>query len=305
MVPAKIARRTVEVEGGNENTYLFRATASEIAFAGYMKASGMEAAADKAKEGEESDEADEVLPPLNEGEMLDKIDWLKDSKETKPPSRYTEASLIRALEENGVGRPSTYAAIMSKLDEREYVSKEKRALIPTELGWNLIDLVEKTAMKLKAQNGVDLFDVNFTADMEKLDKVEEGGVEWTEMLGEFYPSLERWIVDARETADPAQVSKVIEALSHVTEWVEPVKRGRRTYDDQKTVAELAEKSEAGELLSIAQGNMLHAMACRYMAQIPQNFCDELAAENAELRRAMKRLKIGVFRECNFRRTSHG
>ncbi len=300
MVPAKIARRTVEVEGGNENTYLFRATASEIAFAGYMKASGMEAAADKAKDGEESDEADEVLPPLNEGEALDKIDLLKDEKETKPPSRYTEASLIRALEENGVGRPSTYAAIMSKLDEREYVSKEKRALIPTELGWHLIELVEKTAAKLHAQNGVDLFDVNFTADMEeKLDKVEEGGVEWTEMLGEFYPSLERWIVDARETADPAHVSKIVEALSHVKEWAEPVKRGRRTYDDQKTVAELAEKNEAGELLSIAQGNMLHAMACRYTAQIPQNFCDELDLKIPEPPRDETSKKLAYFANVTF------
>lgn len=301
MVPAKIARRTVEVEGGSENCCLFRATASEIAFSGYMKASGMEAAAAKKKEGEEDDEAAEVLPVLEEGEGLEKVDWLKDEKETRPPSRFTEASLIRALEENGVGRPSTYAAIMSKLDEREYVSKEKRSLMPTELGWNLIELVEKTSVKLKAQNGTDLFDVHFTADMEeKLDKVEEGGVEWTQMLGEFYPSLEQWIVDARETAEPAVVAKLLEALGHVTEWKEPVKRGRRTYDDQKTVAELKEQTEEdGKKLSVAQGKMLHTMAGRYMDQIPAALCKELELEAPEPPRGDTVKKLKLFAQVQF------
>lgn len=295
MVPAKISRRTVEIEGGQENTYLFRATASEIAFAGYMKASGMEAAADSKKEGDDSDEDSDVLPPLEEGEGLDKVDWLTESKETTPPSRFTEASLIRALEENGVGRPSTYAAIMSKLDEREYVSKEKRSLIPTELGWNLIQLVEKTSAKLKADNGTDLFDVHFTADMEeKLDKVEEGGVEWTEMLTEFYPSLEHWILDARETADPEIVAKLLAALDHVTEWAEPVKRGRRTYDDHKTVGEFKEQATTDKKLSLAQGNMLQAMAGRYMKQIPPALCEELELIAPEPPREGTNQKLGLF-----------
>ena len=106
MVPAKIARRTAEVETDGENTYLFRATASEVVFPGYMRASGIEAAAEKKKDGEEEDEA--KLPPLEEGENLDCIEWTGEQKFTKPPARYSEPSLIRALEENGVGRPSTY-----------------------------------------------------------------------------------------------------------------------------------------------------------------------------------------------------
>jgi DNA topoisomerase-1 len=274
MVPARINRRTVEVEAGAENTYLFRATASEIAFPGYMKASGIEAAADKPKEGNEDAET-EKLPPLTQGENLDVIEWLSEQKETKPVARYTEASLIRALEENGVGRPSTYAAIMSKLDEREYVVKEKRSLIPTDLGKELVELVLKTEEKLKSDNKIDLFEVHFTADMEtKLDNVEEGKIEWTKMMEEFYPSLLEWIDHAKETAEPAFVQKCFDALSNVTEWAPAMKSGRRTYDDHKTFEDLKDKVGEGELLSKRQGEMLHKMCCRYIKQIP----DALAAE---------------------------
>ena len=282
MVPARIARRTVEVEAGTENRYLFRATASEIVFPGYMKASGIEAAADKPKGDDAEDAETAALPPLEKGEGLDVLDWQAEKKQTKPVARYTEASLIRALEENGVGRPSTYAAIMSKLDEREYVVKEKRALVPTPLGVALVDLVLKTEEKLKSDNKVDLFDVRFTADMEnRLDEVEEGRVEWTQMMREFYPSLLEWIGHAKETADPALVAKCFQALEHVTEWAEPVKAGRRTYDDRKTFEDLKERVAAGERLSKRQGEMLHKMCCRYARQIPEGLARELELAEPE------------------------
>ena len=275
MVPARISRRTVEVEAGSENTYLFRATSSEIVFPGYMKASGIEAAADKPKNGE-GESTETVLPPLARGENLDVLDWLTEQKETKPVARYTEASLIKALEENGVGRPSTYAAIMSKLDEREYVVKEKRSLIPTPLGMELVDLVLKTEEKLKSDNKVDLFETRFTADMEsKLDEVEEGKIEWTAMMQEFYPSLLEWIEHAKETADPVFVQKCFQALENVTEWAEPVKSGRRVYDDRKTFGDLKEKVGVGAKLSKRQGEMLHKMCCRYIKQVPEELAKEL------------------------------
>jgi DNA topoisomerase-1 len=286
MVPARIARRTVEVEAGSENTYLFRATASDIVFPGYMKASGIEAAADKPKTGE-GDEADAgKLPPLTKDENLDVQDWLTEQKETKPVARYSEASLIKALEENGVGRPSTYAATMSKLDEREYVLKEKRSLIPTPLGMELVELVLKTEEKLKSNNKVDLFEVHFTADMEtKLDDVEEGKIEWTDMMQEFYPSLLEWIDHAKETAPPELVAKCFDALGNVTEWAEPVKSGRRTYDDHKTFEDLKEKVGEGELLSKRQGEMLHKMCCRYIKQVPEAIATELELVEPEAVRA--------------------
>ncbi len=300
MVPARIGRRTVEVEAGSENTYLFRATASDIIFPGYMKASGIEAAADKPK-NEEGDESEtEKLPPLVQGEGLDVLDWLAEQKETKPVARYTEASLIRALEENGVGRPSTYAAIMSKLDEREYVIKEKRSLIPTDLGKELVELVLKTEQKLKTSNKVDLFETRFSADMEtKLDDVEEGKIEWTDMMQEFYPSLLEWIDHAKETADPVFVDKCFQALGNVTEWAEPVKSGRRTYDDRKTFEDLKEKVGEGELLSKRQGEMLHKMCCRYIHQIPEAMAKELELVEPEAVRGDTPRKLELLANVQF------
>ncbi|WP_372845925.1 type I DNA topoisomerase [Pontiella sp.] len=298
MVPAKIARRTVEVEAGTQNSYLFRATASEIAFPGYMKASGIEAAADKPKEGDDSET--ETIPPLVKDENLDVLDWLSEQKETKPVARYTEASLIQALEENGVGRPSTYAAIMSKLDEREYVVKDKRSLIPTELGKELVTLVLRTEEKLKSGNKVDLFEVRFTADMEhKLDEVEEGKIEWTDMMQEFYPSLLEWIEHAKETADPAVVAKCFQALEAVREWAPAVKSGRRVYDDRKTFEDLKEKVDEGELLSKRQGEMLHKMCCRYIQQISPELAAELELIEPEAVRGDTPRKIELLANVKF------
>ncbi len=299
MVPAKIARRTVEIEAGSENKYLFRATASEIVFPGYMRASGIEAAADTPKDGEDDSEI-EKLPPLQTGEALDVLKWLTEQKETKPVARFTEASLIRELEENGVGRPSTYAAIMSKLDEREYVIKEKRSLIPTELGKELVELVLKTEEKLKSDNKVDLFETRFTADMEtKLDEVEEGKIEWTKMMEEFYPSLLEWIEHAKETADPAFVQKCFSALAAVTEWAPAVKSGRRTYDDKKTFDDLQEKVGEGERLSKRQGEMLHKMCCRYIKQIPESFAAELELVEPEAVRDETPRKLQILSNVKF------
>ena len=299
MVPARISRRTVEIEAGSENTYLFRATTSDIIFPGYMKASGIEAAADKPKNGE-SDDSETVLPPLAQGENLDVLDWLTEQKETKPVARFTEASLIKALEENGVGRPSTYAAIMSKLDEREYVLKEKRSLVPTPLGMELIELILKTEEKLKSDNKVDLFETHFTADMEsKLDAIEEGKIDWTVMMQEFYPSLLEWIEHAKETAEPAFVAKCFDALENVTEWSEPVKSGRRTYDDHKTFEDLKEKVGEGELLSKRQGEMLHKMCCRYIKQVPEAIVTELELVEPEAVRADTPRKLELLGEVNY------
>ncbi len=300
MVPARIARRTVEVEAGVENRFLFRATASEVAFPGYMKASGIEAAADRKNgDDEENDEAGQ-LPPLSVGEHLDVLQWLAEPKETRPVARYTEASLIRALEENGVGRPSTYAAIMSKLDEREYVGKEGRSLVPTALGRELVELVLKTEAKLKSDNKVDLFEVHFTADMEtKLDNVEEGQVEWTQMMKEFYPSLLEWIEHAKETADPGLVGRCFEALGHVREWAPPAKSGRRTYDDQKTVEDLKATVAEGKLLSKRQGEMLHKMCCRYIRQIPAELAAELQLAEPEAVRDETPRKLALLANVQF------
>ena len=297
MVPARISRRTVEAETGNENSYLFRATSSDILFPGYMQASGIEEAEGQKKQ---DDEEDGLIPPLELNESLDVIDWLTEEKETKPVARYSEASLIKALEENGVGRPSTYAAIMSKLDEREYVEKVKRSLMPTELGRELVGLVKRTEMKLKTGNKTDLFEVNFTANMEaRLDEVEAGRVEWTQMMESFYPSLLEWIDHAKETADPQWVARCLEALSNVREWSEPVKTTKRTYDDQKTFMDIKETTDSGELLSKRQGEMLFKMCCRYYHQIPDSYRKELELKEPEAVREDTSYKLSLLKDIIF------
>jgi hypothetical protein len=183
---------------------------------------------------------------------------------------------------------------MSKLDEREYVVHEKRSLVPTPLGMMLIKLVDRTAEKCRDGAGVDLFDVGFTAEMEeKLDRVELGKVEWRAMLEEFYPGLLGWIEDARETADPETVQQLLEALRHVGNWDPPVKRGRRTYDDAETVADLRRETAEGKKLSGAQGRMLHALACRYMDQIPAEFVNKLELKPLEAPRDETASKLNL------------
>lgn len=290
MVPAKIARRTAEVETDGENTYLFRATASEVVFPGYMRASGIEAAADKKKEGEEGDEA--KLPPLTEGEKLDCIEWTGEQKFTKPPARYSEPSLIKALEENGVGRPSTYAQTLSTIEKREYVNKERRQLIPTEAGQRVNDFLVKALDPL--------FNVKFTAEMEeKLDKIEEGSVEWTDMMKTFYDQFLEWLEGAKDMAEPEDTASVLKALEQVSTWAEPVKRGRRTYDDKEIVASVGEKFKEDGKITSRQQQMIFQMACKYIEQMSQETIDELKLTKPEAPRTETGRKIALLEELDF------
>ena len=199
MAPARIEQRTVEIDavpppGSGEGAarYLFRATASQVAFPGYMKGLGVDLKEKEKGEGEGAEEDDETsfLPELAPGESVEKLEWLNERKETQPPGRYSEASLIKALEENGVGRPSTYAQILATLSERRYVEKEKKALKPTALGMQVNTFLVKHLDTL--------FDVKFTAGMEEsLDRIENGSIDWTRMLEDFYGQFAGWLEQAR------------------------------------------------------------------------------------------------------------
>ena len=268
MAPARIAQRTAEIEavGGPEagpDTFLFRATASEIVFPGFMRVSGLE---QRKKEEAENAEGDEVenLPPLEKGEGLDAAQWLNDRKETQPPPRFTEASLVKVLEENGVGRPSTYAQIISTLLDRKYVDREKRALVPSELGLKVFGFL--------TANLDALFDVQFTAGMEEqLDQIEEGKVAWTDMLSAFYQKFQEWLGAARgPAADAGAVEKMLEALSAVKEWQPPVKRGAKTvYSDEKFVESIRRQfAEKKRPISGRQHDALARLLFRYKGQMP-------------------------------------
>jgi DNA topoisomerase-1 len=269
MAPARIAQRTGVIASApppaQQHQYEFTASASEVIFPGFLRV--MELDIRKVREGgddteEESDEVDR-LPPLETGETLDLVEWLSDRKETKPPPRYSEASLVKALEANGVGRPSTYAATLDTLEAREYVTREKRQLLPTPLGLQVCDLLVR---KLN-----DLFDVGFTASMEEsLDRIEAGGVKWTAMMGEFYERFTNWMALAKEPpADPGRVQAVLAMLAKVREWAPGVPRGKRIYSDDKFVDSVREQIEEGEkAVSERQLEALGRIAVRYRAQIP-------------------------------------
>ena len=159
--------------------YIFTATGSVIKFDGFMKLYTESRESNKKQDEEDLHENDQELPHLEIGEKL-KEDALKfEQKFTEPPSRYSEATLVKAMEEKGIGRPSTYAPTISTLIDRFYVEKEGRMLVPTEIGEVVNDIMVK--------NFTDIVDVEFTAHMEdKLDSIAEGNTNYVEMLKEFY-----------------------------------------------------------------------------------------------------------------------
>lgn len=170
MSPAVVDTTSVDIKAGD---YIFRATGAIVKFQGYMKVY-----TEVKDEGQDEDE-NRVLPALAEGDRLEKKQLTPKQHFTQPPPRYTDATLIRALEEKGIGRPSTYAPIVETIQKRGYVVKEKKQFVPTELGIVVVNLL-KDYFK-------DIIDVEFTAAMEdKLDNVEEGDVNWTGILKDFY-----------------------------------------------------------------------------------------------------------------------
>lgn len=267
MAPARIEQRQVKVHAAppsdaQGSLYVFQASASEVKFPGYMKVLGSSLLPSR-KEGEEEEEA-QNLPPLQEGEALECLEWLTEEKETKPPARFSEASLIKALESNGIGRPSTYAQILSTLNDRKYVETLKRALVPTALGMEVSKLLVTTLDSL--------FNVAFTAQMEKhLDEVEEGTVNWTRMLADFYGQFDGWMAGAKEPpADRNHVERLLNALAAVTGWKPPVKQGKRTFGHEKFFTSLRKQwQEAKKPVSRRQLETLARIASEYREQIPE------------------------------------
>ncbi|MBQ8764646.1 MAG: type I DNA topoisomerase, partial [Clostridia bacterium] len=154
------------------NEVTFRASARTLKFAGYRAVY-----VDGSEENEEKDA--KKLPTLEEGMKLNASEIQDEQHFTEPPARYTEASLIKTMEENGIGRPSTYAPTITTILGRDYVRREKRMLKPTELGTIVTDIM--------AENFSDIVDVDFTANMEQqLDDIEDGGEKWVEVIDRFY-----------------------------------------------------------------------------------------------------------------------
>jgi DNA topoisomerase-1 len=197
MTPAEMKVTSIDIDARRDpKSFLFRATATEVVFAGWLKIYGVEEEAEKKAEPEKPSEEEEnkKLPPLSESERLHLVKLHPEQHFTEPPPRYSEATLVKALEELGIGRPSTYAPTIATVQKRHYVAKEKGRLSPTHLGEVTTDVLVKHFSKL--------LDVQFTAQMEELlDEIEEGKVEWQEMLGEFYRDFEPTLKAATENME--------------------------------------------------------------------------------------------------------
>ncbi len=174
MNPAVIDQTSADITAGG---YVFRATGSVVKFPGFMAVYIEEKSEDQQPQDDDSGEA--VLPPLSEGETLKLIKLDPKQHFTQPPPRYSEALLVKTLEEKGIGRPSTYAAIISTIQDRDYVTKVENKFRPTELG----ELINK----LLIEHFANILDVAFTARMEEdLDKIEEGSMKWVAAVRDFY-----------------------------------------------------------------------------------------------------------------------
>ncbi|HET7209209.1 MAG TPA: type I DNA topoisomerase [Terriglobales bacterium] len=176
MNPAVFDQTTVDIDAKSANeVFWFRVTGSVPKFDGFLKV--YKESTDTPEE--EDEELKHKLPPLEAGQKLTLKSLKPEQHFTEPPPRYNEASLVKELEERGIGRPSTYSAILSTIQERQYVQKTGGKFVPTEIGLVVTDLL--------VDNFRDIFDVQYTARLEEeLDEIEEGKEKWTDALAEFY-----------------------------------------------------------------------------------------------------------------------
>jgi DNA topoisomerase-1 len=186
----------VDIDAGpvdGEKPYRFRATGSVIKFQGFLAVY---------REGRDDDEVDEMdkdaLPLLTAGEVLDLVKLIPEQHFTQPPPRYTEATLVKALEENGIGRPSTYAPTIATLAARNYVTAEQRRLVPTELGFVVSDIL--------VEHFPSIVDIGFTSEMEEeLDDIASGERKWVPVIREFYGPFAESVGKAEQTMERVKV----------------------------------------------------------------------------------------------------
>lgn len=183
--------------------HVFRSTHQSMKFSGFI------AVYEEGKD-EEDEAVGSPLPDLQAGEKANCTDIKKEQHFTQPPARYTEAMLVKAMEEKGVGRPSTYASIISTIQDREYVNKVEKRLCPTPLG----EVV--TGLMMERFN--DIIDVEFTANMEhRLDEVEEGKIAWKKVLADFYQDFHQEMVDAEKALEGTRLKVPDEVTDEICE----------------------------------------------------------------------------------------
>ena len=243
MVPAILDTTTFDIKAGQ---YLFRSNGSIVKFSGFMQVyveSGDDEAAEK-----DIKPGDKILPELSKGEKLKLLEIDPEQHFTQPPARFSEAMLVKKLEEEGVGRPSTYAAIISVIKDRAYVESEERRLAPTKLGYLVSDLLLEHFPKFMT--------TKFTADMEsQLDQIEVGETEWVKTLQSFYTPFKLDLDEAEKKIGDSEVEETDEICDKCSQPM-IVKWGRfgkfmacSGYPDCKNTKQIAKEGSDGKAVS--------------------------------------------------------
>jgi len=250
MNPALVLTTTADITAG---PFLLRASGSRVKFDGFTRAYSSTLIDTKAQSPAGADAVPEVentkLPALAEGDALKQLAILPEQHFTTPPPRYTEASLVKMLEEKGIGRPSTYATIVSTILTRDYVERDRGKLTPTELGM--------TVWKLLAKMFGDVFEVEFTAKMEQtLDRVESGKDQWDQVVAAFYGPFKNDLTAAEAQRETLKASLAEESDKECPECgSKMVKRYGRNgpflacprYPECKTTMPIEEEAESAEV----------------------------------------------------------
>jgi DNA topoisomerase-1 len=285
MTPAVFDQTTVDIDAKHgEEKYPFRVTGSVMKFEGFLKV--YEESKD-AKDAED-EELKHKLPALTVGQKLTLKKLTPEQHMTEPPPRYNEASLVKELEEKGIGRPSTYAAILSTIQDRGYVQKTPGRggkFFPTEIGIVVTDLLVK--------NLQDIFDLQFTARMEEeLDEIEEGSKKWTDALGEFYDKFEK-------------------DLAYASKHMENIKRMEKPTDEkcERCGSPLVLKwGKHGSFFACTTYDKKDPNSCSFTKENPINLTDldqaemqgtteEEFCENCGKPMVLKRGRFGQFMAC--------
>jgi len=282
IMPAVFDQTTVDIDAKSaSDTFWFRVTGSILKFDGFLKVY------EESKEGkdEEDEELKHKLPPLEPGQKLTLKELKPEQHFTEPPPRYNEASLVKELEERGIGRPSTYSAILSTIQERQYAQKLGGKFVPTEIGLVVTDLL--------VENFRDIFDVQYTARLEEeLDEIEEGKEKWTDALGEFY---KRFAKDLR----------------YAEKHMENIKRMEKPTDEkcERCGAPLVIKwGKHGSFYACSTYDKEDANSCTFTKENPINLPDldsadiqettqEEYCENCGRVMVLKRGRFGQFMAC--------
>ena len=282
IVPAVFDQTTVDIDAKNGNeTFWFRVTGSVLKFDGFLKV--YEEAKDN--KDDEDEELKHKLPALEAGQKLELMALIPEQHFTEPPPRFNEASLVKEMEERGIGRPSTYAAILSTIQERQYAQKIGGKFTPTEIGLVVTDLL--------VENFRDIFDIEYTARLEEeLDEIEEGKEKWTDALAGFY---KRFLKD----------------LKYAEKHMENIKRMEKPTDEkcERCGAPLVIKwGKHGSFYACSTYNKEDKETCTFTKENPINLPDldsadvqataqEEYCENCGRVMVLKRGRFGQFMAC--------